>query len=148
MIKKNNETFLQFAKKLLTPENITEYGLQEIYRLLFGESVSYDNAQRQLRGITRFVKECLKDDEDETNEVIKSQQIDISLNKDGTQTRNALLYLSEEQIKTPKLLLEAHGYDYNLFELVNSKNSMWHQKSNVHGLSTLYCSKIENSVFL
>lgn len=141
MIKKNNETFLQFAKRLLTSENIAEYGLQEIYRLLFGESVSYDNAQRQLRGITRFIRECLNDDK-KNDEIINSQQIDISLNKDGTQTRNALLYLSEEQIKTPKLLLEAHGYDYNLFELVNSKNSMWHQKSNIHGLSTLYCSKI------
>lgn len=141
-MKQNNETFLQFAERLLTPENITEYGLQEIYRMLFGENVSYDNAQRQLRGITKFVKQCLNDNQDKADEAIESQQIDISLNKDGSQTRNALLYLSEEQIKTPKLLLEAHGYDYNVFELINSKNSMWHQKSNVDGLHTLYCSKI------
>lgn len=142
MIKNNNETFLQFAKRLLTPENMTEYGLQEIYKLLFGENVSYDNAQRQLRGITKFINECIKDDFEGNMELINSQQINISLNKDGSQTRNALLFLSEEQIKTPKLLLEAHGYDYNLFELVNSKNSMWHQKSNTDGLHTLYCSKI------
>lgn len=142
MNKKDNETFLQFAERLLTPENITEYGLQEIYFLLFNENVSYDNAQRQLRGVTKFIKKCLDTETDIAHQQIESQQIDISLNTDGTQTRNALLYLSEEQIKTPRLLLEAHGYDPNLFELVNSKNSMWHQKSNVNGLSTLYCSKI------
>jgi len=142
MIKQNNETFLQFAKRLLTTDNITEYGLVEIYRMLFGEVVSYDNAQRQLRGITRFIKQCDIEDINKAGEEIQSHQIDISLNKDGSQTRNALLYLSEEQVKTPKLLLEAHGYDPNVFELVNSKNSMWHQKSNIHGLSTLYCSKI------
>ena len=42
MIKNNNETFLQFAKRLLTPENITEYGLQEIYRLLFGAGENFE----------------------------------------------------------------------------------------------------------
>lgn len=142
MIKQTNETFLQFAKRLLTPDNITEYGLVEIYHMLFGEVVSYDNAQRQLRGITRFIKQCNIEDINKAEEEIQSHQIDISLNKDGSQTRNALLYLSEEQVKTPKLLLEAHGYDSNVFELVNSKNSMWHQNSKTDGLKTLYCSKI------
>lgn len=142
MIKKNNESFLQFAERLLTPENITEYGLQKIYYLLFNEEVSYDNAQRQLRGVTKFVKKCLESNIEISNNEIKSQQIDISLNKDGTQTRNALLYLSEEELKTPSLLLKAHGYDPNLFTLEKSKNSMWHQKSNIDGLSTLYCSKV------
>jgi hypothetical protein len=142
MKKQNNESFLEFAERLLSSDSVFEYGLQEIYSMLFGESVSYDNAQRQLKGIRRFIEEYKKDKDEKADEIIQSQQIGISLNKDGTQTRNALLYLSEEQIKTPKLLLEAHGYDYNLFELVNSKNSMWHQKSNINGLSTLYASKI------
>ena len=39
-------------------------------------------------------------------------------------------------------MLRAHGYDPDMFELVNSKNSMWHQKSNEDGLHTLYASKI------
>ena len=35
MNKRDNETFLQLAERLLTPENMTEYGLQENYFLRF-----------------------------------------------------------------------------------------------------------------
>lgn len=133
-----NKNFIQYASELLSEDNVYELGLVEIYKRLFDEEVSYDNAQRQLKGVKKFLEQIKKnksiDDID--------RQIDISINKDGTQTRNALLELSEEEIKTPDLLLKAHGYDSYKWELVNSKNSMWHQKSNTDGLSTLYCSKI------
>ena len=139
---KKNESFLDYAKRIVTDDNISEYGIVKVYQMLFDdEMISYDNAQRQLRGIRRFLLECERDNYKETNE-IKSTQIDLSINNDGTQTRNALLELSEEEIKTPELLLKAHGYDIEQFELVNSKNSMWHQNSNKSGLKTLYCSKI------
>lgn len=139
---KKNESFLDYAKRIVTEDNISEYGIVKVYQMLFDdEMISYDNAQRQLKGIRRFLLECERDNYKEINE-IKSTQIDLSINKDGTQTRNALLELSEDEIKTPKLLLKAHGYDSEQFELVNSKNSMWHQNSNKNGLKTLYCSKI------
>ena len=110
--------------------------------MLFDDDmISYDNAQRQLKGIRRFLLQCEMDNLKEVNDA-KSTQIDLSINNDGTQTRNALLELSEDEIKTPELLLKAHGYDIEEFELVNSKNSMWQQRSNSNGLSTLYCSKI------
>jgi len=140
------ESILDFATRLLSEDNIYDIGLVEIYRLLFDEEVSYDNAQRQLRGLKKFLNlyEIDNDNNLDTGTIdeIINKKIDISINKDGSQTRNALLELSEEQIKTPKLLLKAHGYDVNKFELVNSKNSMWHQRSNERGLSTLYCSKV------
>ena len=142
MQNKKNESFLDYAKRIVTDDNISEYGIVKIYQMLFDdEMISYDNAQRQLRGIKRFLIECERDNYKGINE-IKSNQIDLSINQDGTQTRNALLELSEEEIKTPELLLKAHGYDIEQFELVNSKNSMWHQNSNKSGLTTLYCSKI------
>lgn len=134
----NDINIIQYAQQLLSEDNVYELGLVEIYKRLFGEEVSYDNAQRQLRGVKKFLQKI------EENKQIEDvdRQIDVSINKDGSQTRNALLELSEEEIKTPELLLKAHRYDPNKWELVNSKNSMWHQKSNVDGLSTLYCSKI------
>ena len=142
MQNKKNESFLDYAKRIVTDENISEYGIQRVYQMLFDDDmISYDNAQRQLKGIRRFLLQCEMDNLKEVNEA-KSTQIDLSINNDGTQTRNALLELSEEEIKTPELLLKAHGYDIEDFELVNSKNSMWHQRSNTDGLSTLYCSKI------
>ena len=142
MQSKNNESFLDYAKRIATDENISEYGMVKVYQMLFDDDmISYDNAQRQLRGIKKFLLKCEMDNLKEISES-KSTQIDLSINNDGTQTRNALLELSDEEIKTPELLLKAHGYDIEEFELVNSKNSMWHQKSNTDGLSTLYCSKI------
>ena len=136
--RENNESILNYAKRLLNEDNAYDIGLIEQYKLLFGEDISYDNAQRQLKGIKKFLKLI------EQNKPIEDidRKIDLAINKDGTQTRNALLELSEEEIKTPILLLKAHGYDPTLFELVNSKNSMWHQKSNEDGLHTLYASKI------
>lgn len=133
-----NKNFIQYASELLSEDNVYELGLVEIYKRLFDEEVSYDNAQRQLKGVKKFIEQIKKNKP--INDI--DRQIDVSINKDGTQTRNALLELSEEEIKTPELLLKAHRYDPNKWELVNSKNSMWHQKSNTDGLSTLYCSKI------
>lgn len=142
MQSKKNESFLDYAKRIVTDENISEYGMVRVYKMLFDDDmISYDNAQRQLRGIKKFLLRCEIDNLKEVGEA-KSTQIDLSINNDGTQTRNALLELSEEEIKTPELLLKAHGYNIEEFELVNSKNSMWHQRSNSNGLTTLYCSKI------
>lgn len=138
--KKHNEDILSYAERLLDENNAYDLGIVEQYQLLFHESVSYDNAQRQLKGIKKLLN-LIKDNRVEQISNNESQ-IDLSINKDGTQTRNALLVLSEEEIKTPELLLKAHGYDSKKFELISSKNSMWHQNSNVNGLSTLYCSKI------
>lgn len=140
---KNKKSILNLAIDLLSDENIKEQGLVNVYQQLFGfEHISYDNAQRQLRGIKKFI-EKIQSEEDEVNfNNIQSQKIDLNINSDGTQTRNALLILSEEEIKTEELLLKAHGYNPEQFELVNSKNSMWHQNSNTSGLTTLYCSKI------
>ena len=138
--KQNNEDILSYAQRLLDEDNAYDIGLMEQYKLLFNEPVSYDNAQRQLKGIKKFLN-LIKQNKSEfiTN---NEGKIDLTINKDGTQTRNALLVLSEEEIKTPELLLKAHGYDPQIFDLVSAKNSMWHQKSNTYGLSTLYCSKI------
>lgn len=152
MTKNKKESFLEFANRIVTDENIKEYGVLHIYKSLFEkDNASYDNAQRQLLGIRKFLNEYRNDLIDQEMECLDNdlnlvkdvcQQLDISINSDGSQTSNALLQLSEEQIKTPKLLLEAHGYDYDMWELVNSKNSMWHQNSNKNGLKTLYSSKI------
>lgn len=136
--REKNESILSYAQRLLNEENAYDLGIVEQYNLLFNEEVSYDNAQRQLKGIKKFLRLI---QENKTIEEI-DRKIDLTINKDGTQTRNALLELSEEETKTPSLLLKAHGYDPKLFELISSKNSMWHQKSNEDGLCTLYASKI------
>lgn len=140
------DLFINKVKGLLSEESIYDKGLVEIYKEIFHEDVSYDNAQRQLRGVRKFLQiydDCCGEDI-KIEEAIKEydSKIDVSLNKDGSQTRNALLELSEEEIKTPPLLLKAHGYDSTKFELISAKNSMWNQRSTKDGLRTLYSSKI------
>lgn len=142
--KGNKESFLEYAIRILDEDNISEFGLVNTYKMLFNEDniISYDNAQRQLRGIRKFIEKLKKDNNDFILDKKYATNIDLNINSDGTQTRNALLVLSEEEIKTPELLLKAHGYSIKDFELISSKNSMWHQNSNINGLTTLYCSKI------
>lgn len=136
------ENFFDYAKRIVTKENILQYGVYDLYNMLFDDdNTSYDNAQRQLKGIIRFLEYCEKDENNNESDDICSK-VDLTINKDGTHTRNALLRLSEDEIKTPEKLLLAHGYNSDEFELVSSKNSMWHQNSNKNGLKTLYSSKI------
>ena len=148
--KRNNETFLEYAIRILDEDNVSENGLIDTYYMLFQDvdHISYDNAQRQLRGIRKFRDKIKKENNNIVLEKQNSSNIDISINSDGTQTRNALLVLSEEEIKTPELLLKAHGYSSKDFELVSSKNSMWHQNSNTNGLTTLYCSNLMGNIII
>lgn len=142
--KKEKESFLEYAIRILDEDAISENGIVNTYKMIFGfdEYVSYDNAQRQLRGIKKFIDLLKKKSNSYVlNESVNSK-IDLLINKDGTQTRDALLVLSEEEIKTEVLLLKAHGYNPDEWELVNSKNTMWHQNSKADGLKTLYASKI------
>ena len=62
---------------------------------------------------------------------------------DGTYTNTKLIELSEDDQKSPDVLLEKHGFDKNKFELVSAKNTMWHsQKKDKNNPVTLYSSKI------
>ena len=70
MQNKQNESFLDYAKRIVTDENISEYGIQRVYQMLFDDDmISYDNAQRQLRGIKRFLLECERDSIKEISEL-------------------------------------------------------------------------------
>lgn len=144
---KDIKGFLDNINFQLSDENIKNIGLIEVYKNIFNENVSYDNAQRQLRGMRKLLNmydDYCNNNYDDKNidKINNNQKVEISLNKDGSQTRNAILNLTDEEIKTPELLLKAHGYDPYMFELISAKNSMWQQKSKDDGTSTLYSSKI------
>lgn len=66
----------------------------------------------------------------------------IELNKDGSQTSDKLLSMSEEDCKDVNYLLKAHGYDVNAWELVSARNNIWNVYSKQDGVKTLYSSKI------
>ena len=69
MQNKKNESLLDYAKRIVTDDNISEYGMVKVYQMLFDDDmISYDNAQRQLKGIRRFLVECERDNLKEVNE--------------------------------------------------------------------------------
>ncbi len=66
----------------------------------------------------------------------------LEINKDGTQTSDKLIKMSEEEAKDINFLLNAHGFDPKSWELVSARNNIWNVYSKVHGVQVLYSSKI------
>lgn len=69
----------------------------------------------------------------------KSEQ---SINKDGTFTSNKLISITENELKNPASLLQAHGFDIKEWELVSARNNIWNVYSKQDGIQELYSSKI------
>ena len=146
---KKHEGFLDYAARLI--ENRIEYDLDksEVYELLYGEQVSSDHARKCLTNIERTVEQnkkysVNKDIKDDILEEELSKQYKnvIELNKDGSQTSDKLLVMSEEECKDVNFLLEAHGYSKLAWELVSARNNIWNVYSKKDGVLTLYSSKI------
>lgn len=66
----------------------------------------------------------------------------IEINKDGSQTSDKLLQMSEEESKDVNFLLKSHGYDIFSWELISARNNIWNVYSKKDGVQTLYSSKI------
>lgn len=148
-----NEDFLQYAERLL--EYRKEYDLDkaEIYELLFDEQVSSDHARKCLTSLEKTIARCKEFPDIKVNDgqaepddselcVMPNYKNTIELNKDGSQTSDKLLQMSEEECKDVRFLLEAHGYDVQAWELVSARNNIWNVYSKQDGVQTLYSSKI------
>ena len=77
-----------------------------------------------------------------TTEVENKYKNTIELNKDGSQTSDKLLRMSENDCKDVDFLLKAHGYDIKSWCLVSARNNIWNSYSKKDGVMTLYSSKI------
>lgn len=78
-------------------------------------------------------------DTEKAKSAYKSEQ---SINKDGTYTSNKLISITEDELKNPVSLLEAHGFDIKDWELVSARNNIWNVYSKQDGIQELYSSKI------
>ena len=74
------------------------------------------------------------------NELNKTATINI--NKDGTQTSNRLLYMTQEESKDPEFILKAHGFDSKVWKLVSARNTIRQAVTKDEGVQTLYASYI------
>ena len=78
-------------------------------------------------------------DTEKAKSAYKSEQ---SINKDGTYTSNKLISITQDELKNPVSLLEAHGFDIKDWELVSARNNIWNVYSKQDGIQELYSSKI------
>ena len=57
---------------------------------------------------------------------------------DGSHISDKLIRLTEQDLKNPNKVLEAHGFDASEWELTNARHSMWNQSTD----KTLHSSRI------
>jgi len=152
--KKDNESKFDFHKRLIYGKLIDKTLLDEDYtelsKLVYDKEYSSDVARRMMYG-SRYTLELFENEQVEntilnTNdiekELAKNYKNVVELNKDGSQTSDKLLQMSEEQCKDVIYLLKSHGYDIKSWELVSARNNIWNSYSKTDGVMTLYSSKI------
>lgn len=67
----------------------------------------------------------------------------IEIKGDGSIYSDKLIEICESDLKSPKSILLAHGFDSELWEVVNCKNNLWHSpRPKDMGLRILYQSKL------
>jgi len=144
--KRDNENFLDYAERLITNREFYDLDKVEIYELLYGNQVSSDHARKALTTLQMTIEEQKKSNVNteisNSKEMPKSYKETIELNKDGTQTSDKLILMSNEQCKDVEFLLKSHGYCIKTWELVNAKNNIWNVYSKQDGIQVLYSSKI------
>ena len=154
-LKRLNEEFEnEYIARLY--KNKSEYGLtnKEICEIINKEfncnkaestyrSIAYPYIEGYDNGYNKALSQIKNTDEETNFEIANNKyKSTIELNKDGSQTSNKLLKMSEEDCKDANFLLKAHGYDVNNFELISARNNIWNSYSKKDGIMTLYSSKI------
>lgn len=144
----SNESFLEYADRLITNREFYDLDKTEIYNLLYGSQVSSDHARKALTVLQMTIEEQKKNDtynsdsENKELDIPKNYKETVELNKDGTQTSDKLLRMSQEECKDVEFLLKAHGYCTKTWELISARNNIWNVYSKQYGVQVLYSSKI------
>ena len=148
--RKPNETTLSFYKRLKDGVADGTYDLErsEIYVLLYGEQVSADHARKACKVLDlsleadSFALDSQESTDDAESEIGIPDKTSVEIHKDGSQTRQALIRMTEENSKDTVFLLKAHGYDPELWELTGARSNIWNAYSKRDGIMELYSSKI------
>ena len=152
MIERNkNESFLDYAERLLSSRKEYDLDKVEVYEMLYEEQVSADHARKCLTNLEKTIEENKKTlvgkqveihKDTIENDLTLKYKSSTEINKDGTYSSDKLLSMSETESKDVDYLLNAHGYSVQAWELVSARNNIWNVYSKQDGVQTLYSSKI------
>lgn len=112
------------------------------YHQIFGEWVDRKKAWREIIKLQAVYRGDVQ-----TYKTVVSPKTSVNIFADEAQESSKLLDCAEEDLKNPKFLLEAHGYDTKVFKLVSAQSSIWQQNSTEKGMRELYASKIKVAPF-
>jgi len=157
-LRRNDENFMEYAERLLANRNTYDLDKNEVYELLYGTQVSSDHARKCLTNLQMTINEYKKSNinkqvydsitensKDKDNKSLENElnsKSTIELNKDNSQTSSKLIQMSEQDAKDVEFLLNAHGYNIKVWELISARNNIWNSYSKRDGILTLYSSKI------
>jgi len=89
-----------------------------------------------------FVKDFIRNNtKAPSEEIIKYKEV-IEINKDGSNTSEKIIQMSNSESKDVNFLLKIHGYCNKTWEIVSAKSSIWDVNSKESGTKKLYSSKI------
>lgn len=138
----SNESFLDYADRLITNREFYDLDKVEIYELLYGNQVSSDHARKALTTLQMTIEEQKKSNVSKDSEQVLNSKTSVDINKDGSQTSSKLIEMSENEVKDIEFLLKIHGYNSTLFDLISARNNIWNVQNKVEGVKTLYSSRI------
>ena len=96
-------------------------------------------------GCRKFYNRYIRESFEQNKKVDNKQGLEFNkfeYRKDGMMLSERKILMSESEMKNPKFLLEAHGFDHNEFELVSAQNNFWTMHSSEDGERINYQSKI------
>ena len=126
---------LQKRNKELRHKNGVEISWKEISELCKIEGSNPAERARDL--VRKFVNKK----EVQSEEIIKYKEV-IEINKDGSNTSEKVIEMSNSESKDANFLLKVHGYCNKTWEIVSAKSSIWNVQSKESGIKKLYASKI------
>lgn len=91
-----------------------------------------------------FKNKCLKDKERTVEDTINSFGVETSINKDGTFSSKRLIEMNNQQSKDPDYIMQAHGFDSSVWEIISVRNNVRQavSRQSKDGIATLYASFI------
>jgi len=139
----NFDEFDQHVLQKIEQRRVTGTPYEELFEELYDISLSPTESRKELRGIENHLNNKKEQNNKKENqeENIKYKEC-VEINSDGRQTSDKLIRMSENESKDVNFLLKAHGYDINVWELLSARNNIWNVNDKIHGIQTLFSSKI------
>lgn len=148
-----HENTLAYYKRLKDAQAADQIDLRksEIYALLFPNQPDChpDNQRRHLKGLDAALEADACGDFPQPTLVPRNQPVvqrpkaTLEVHKDGSQTSEDTIEMTEADTRDPEALLRLHRFlPVEAWELTSAKSSIWQANAGEDGTKTLYSSRI------